>query len=74
MASNGRDRRNYRVPERKKPDFLFWVLRATAQDMRFRAGQRTAPTRYDDPNGYDVDSGYGFVDAVRALNAVKGQY
>ena len=59
------------IPAKKVPDFIFTTLRATASDMKKRAGRTIAPYPIEHPNGYDFDSGFGYVDAVKALTVVK---
>jgi subtilisin family serine protease len=46
------------------------VLRDTAEDMRFAAGRLTEPFVVG-RKGFDADTGYGFVNAVKAISKVK---
>jgi len=61
------------------PVGVYNILRDTAEDMRLRFTNRATPTGpvadvylIDDPDpaGFDYDTGWGFVDAEAALNAV----
>ena len=56
---------------RTEPDEIYWTIRATAQDMNVRASNSTGATvatfREIGRHGFDFDSGFGFVDAKRAL-------
>jgi subtilisin family serine protease len=55
------------------PDVIYWVLRLTAADMKLRNfGGDIGPQRVDNAGGFDFDTGFGFVDAQRALRATKG--
>ena len=45
----------------------------TADDMKLRNfGGDIGPQRVDNANGFDFDTGFGFVDAQRALRATRG--
>ena len=59
------------LPAKLVPDFIFTTLRATAGDIKWRAARTIAPYPIEHPNGFDFDSGFGFVDAVKALTVVK---
>jgi subtilisin family serine protease len=65
-------------PRKLSPEFMYWVLRLTADDMRLRNfGGAIGPQPFDSGNGpgglgFDFDSGFGFVNAQRALTAIKG--
>ena len=49
------------------------ALRLTADDMKLRNfGGDIGPQRVDNANGFDFDTGFGFVDAQRALRATRG--
>lgn len=55
-----------------EPQGLYNVIRATAQNMTERASLGNAATIQvfdEQANGFDFDSGFGFVDAKRALDA-----
>ena len=61
------------------PDAIYNILRDTAEDMRLRATNLATPAgpvtdvfliEDPDPAGFDFDTGWGFVDAEAALNAV----
>jgi len=55
------------------PDAIYWALRLTADDMRLRyLDGDIGPQRVDNANGFDFDTGLGFVDAQRALRATRG--
>ena len=60
-------------PRELTPDAIYWVLRLTAADMKLRNfGGDIGPQRVDNAGGFDFDTGFGFVDAQRALRATKG--
>jgi subtilisin family serine protease len=60
-------------PRNLTPDAIFWALRLTADDMKLRNfGGDIGPQRVDNANGFDFDTGFGFVDAQRALRATRG--
>ena len=61
------------------PDDVYGILRDTAEDMTLRftnVGTATGPVAIifevedPDPAGFDFDTGWGFVDAEAALDAV----
>ena len=52
------------------PQEINAVLRDTAEDMRFAAGRLTEPFVVGS-KGFDADTGYGFVNAVKAISKVK---
>lgn len=57
--------------DRTEPDGVYWVMRSTAQDMSVRASNGTGATIqiFDEegPKGFDFDSGFGFIDAKKAI-------
>jgi subtilisin family serine protease len=60
-------------PRNLSPDFIYWALRLTADDMKLRNfGGDIGPQRVDNAKGFDFDTGFGFVDAQRALRATRG--
>jgi subtilisin family serine protease len=60
-------------PRNLAPDLIYWGLRLTADDLKLRNfGGDIGPQRVDNVNGFDMDTGYGFVDAQRALRAIRG--
>ena len=60
-------------PRKLTPDLIYWALRLTADDMKLRNfGGDIGPQRVDNANGFDFDTGFGFVDAQRALRATRG--
>ena len=60
-------------PRNLSPDQIYWSLRLTADDMKLRNfGGDIGPQRVDNANGFDFDTGFGFVDAQRALRATRG--
>ena len=66
-------RKHFIGPRRLTPDLIYWALRLTADDMKLRNfGGDIGPQRVDNANGYDFDTGFGFVDAQRALRATRG--
>ena len=67
------DRKRFIGPRNLDPDSIYWVLRLTADDMKLRNfGGDIGPQRVDNANGFDFDTGFGFVDAQRALRATRG--
>lgn len=62
------DGARFRDCEAIKPQEIYRILRRTAQDMTLAAGRLTPPFIVGD-KGFDFDTGHGFVDAVRALDA-----
>ena len=71
VSGTGQDRRRHHIPAKLRPDFIFTTLQDTAVDVNKRAGPTIAPYPIEHPNGFDFDSGFGFVDAVKALTVVK---
>ena len=66
-------RKRFIGPRRLTPDLIYWAMRLTADDMKLRNfGGDIGPQRVDNANGYDFDTGFGFVDAQRALRATRG--
>jgi subtilisin family serine protease len=66
-------RKHFIGPRRLTPDLIYWAIRLTADDMKLRNfGGDIGPQRVDNANGYDFDTGFGFVDAQRALRATRG--
>jgi len=60
-------------PRNLTPDLIYWALRLTADDMSLRNfGGDIGPQRVDNAAGFDFDTGFGFVDAQRALRATRG--
>jgi subtilisin family serine protease len=60
-------------PRKLTPDLIYWAMRLTADDMKLRNfGGDIGPQRVDNANGFDFDTGFGFVDARRALRATRG--
>ncbi|KYG05396.1 hypothetical protein BE21_40950 [Sorangium cellulosum] len=56
---------------RLPPSLVYLVLRLTAEDMRLRdLGGEIGPVPVEGARGFDFETGFGFVDAVRALRAV----
>jgi hypothetical protein len=55
------------------PDLLYSALRLTADDLTLRNfGGDIGPQPVDNAEGFDFDTGFGFVDAQRALRATRG--
>ena len=71
MRRNGQGRGGLDIPAKLVPDFIFTTLRATASDVKWRAGRTIAPYQIEHPNGFDFDSGFGYVDALKALTVVR---
>jgi subtilisin family serine protease len=66
-------RKRFIGPRKLTPDLIYWALRLTADDMKLRNfGGDIGPQRVDNANGFDFDTGFGFVDARRALRATRG--
>jgi subtilisin family serine protease len=66
-------RKRFFGPRKLTPDLIYWTLRLTADDMTLRNfGGDIGPQRVDNANGFDFDTGFGFVDARRALRAIRG--
>lgn len=61
-------------PQQLRPDVMYISLRLSAvrQDIRLRAGRVTGPIAIPNSRGFDFDSGFGFVDAARALRLTAG--
>ena len=57
---------------RTEPQDIYDVMRSTAQDMNVRVdldtGETVATFEEVGPAGFDFDSGFGFIDAVAALD------
>ncbi len=52
---------------------IYRALGLTADDMKRRnIGGDIGPQRVDNAYGFDFDTGFGFVDAQRALRATRG--
>jgi subtilisin family serine protease len=66
-------RKRFIGPRNLSPDLIYWALRLTADDMKLRNfGGDIGPQRVDNAVGFDFDTGFGFVDAQRALRATRG--
>jgi len=66
-------RKRFIGPRVLTPDLIYWAMRLTADDMKLRNfGGDIGPQRVDNANGFDFDTGFGFVDAQRALRATRG--
>lgn len=66
-------RKRFIGPRNLTPDLIYWAMRLTADDMKLRNfGGDIGPQRVDNANGFDFDTGFGFVDAQRALRATRG--
>jgi subtilisin family serine protease len=66
-------RKRFLGPRNLTPDLIYWGLRLTADDLKLRNfGGDIGPQRVDNANGFDFDTGFGFVDAQRALRAFRG--
>ena len=67
------DHKRFFGPRNLSPDAIYWVLRLTADDMKLRNfGGDIGPQRVNNANGFDFDTGFGFVDAQRALRVTRG--
>src|SRR5688572_8996937 len=66
-------RKRFFGPRNLTPDLIYWGLRLTADDLKLRNfGGDIGPQRVDNAHGFDLDTGFGFVDAHRALRAIRG--
>jgi subtilisin family serine protease len=66
-------RKRFIGPRNLTPDQIYWALRLTADDMTLRNfGGDIGPQRVDNAAGFDFDTGFGFVDAQRALRVTRG--
>ena len=66
-------RKRFIGPRNLTPQAIYWALRLTADDMKLRnIGGDIGPQRVDNADGFDFDTGFGFVDAQRALRATRG--
>ena len=66
-------RKRFIGPRDLTPDLIYWALRLTADDLKLRNyGGDIGPQRVDNAAGFDFDTGFGFVDAQRALRAIRG--
>jgi subtilisin family serine protease len=66
-------RKRFIGPRNLTPDLIYWGLRLTADDLKLRNfGGDIGPQRVDNATGFDFDTGFGFVDAQRALRAIRG--
>lgn len=53
------------------PDRIYGILEDTALDMKFSAARTIGPFPFPfGSKGFDFDSGFGFIDAVRAIDEV----
>jgi len=72
-ARDIRARKRFIGPRKLTPNAIYWTLRLTADDMTLRNfGGDIGPQRVDNARGFDFDTGFGFVDAQRALRATRG--
>jgi len=66
-------RKRFIGPRNLTPEAIYWALRLTADDLALRNfGGDIGPQRVDNAQGFDFDTGFGFVDAQRALRATRG--
>jgi hypothetical protein len=66
------DRKHIHGRKKLSPQAMYWAMRLTAQDIRARAGITSGPFPIEDGRGFDFDSGFGFVDGVRAIRLISG--
>jgi subtilisin family serine protease len=59
-------------PSELAPQDIYRALRLTAQDITARAGITSGPFPIDNGQGFDFDSGFGFVDGIRAIQLISG--
>jgi subtilisin family serine protease len=68
-----RAKKRFQGPKKLTPNAIYQVLRLTADDMTLRNfGGDIGPQPVDNAPGFDFDTGFGFVDAQRALRATRG--
>jgi subtilisin family serine protease len=66
-------RKRFNGPKILTPDLIFRALRLTADEMKLRNfGGDIGPQPVDNADGFDLDTGFGFVDAQRALRSTRG--
>ena len=66
-------RKRFIGPGNLAPDSFFPPPGPTADDSESHySGGDIGPQRVDNANGFDFDTGFGFVDAQRALRAIRG--
>jgi len=66
-------RKHFIGPRELSPQLIYAALRLTADDMRLRNfGGEIGPQPVAGAAGFDFDTGFGFVDASRALRAIAG--
>jgi subtilisin family serine protease len=62
------------APHTLTPEALYNLIRRNASDMRLRnVGGNLGPQPVGVSDGFDYDTGYGLVDAVRALQAIAAE-
>jgi subtilisin family serine protease len=67
------DRKRFLGSRQLTPDLIYWTLRLTSRDMKLRNfGGEIGPQRVRSAEGFDFDTGFGFVDAQRALRSIRG--
>ncbi|WP_433931693.1 hypothetical protein AB3662_45350 [Sorangium cellulosum] len=72
IDKRGRDIARRFSSEQLSPFEIYGALERTADDVRLRNfGGDIGPRRVPGAFGFDFDSGFGFVDAVRAVRAVS---
>jgi hypothetical protein len=59
-------------PKQLRPDVMYISLRLSAVRQDIRSRRVTGPIAIADSTGFDFDSGFGFVDAARALRLTAG--
>jgi subtilisin family serine protease len=67
--------KHFAGPKELTPDLIYFALRLSSEDIRRRSLARADPTAtvlLANPKGYDLDSGFGLVNAERALKLIKG--
>jgi subtilisin family serine protease len=66
-------RKRFVGPRQLTPDLVYWALRLSADDLKLRNfGGDIGPQPVDNAHGFDFDTGFGFVDAQRALRLTRG--
>jgi subtilisin family serine protease len=67
------DRRRFLGPRKLTPQAIFGAMRLTAADMRLRNfGGEIGPQPVPNARGYDFDTGFGLLDAQKALRLISG--
>jgi hypothetical protein len=69
------NRKHFIGPKELTPDLIYAAMRLTAEDIKRRSLATRDPAAtipLANPNGFDFDSGFGLVNAYKALKLTKG--